>query len=448
MELENIFYIVLYFTIFISILLYIVLVYNRRNIIDNWDKYKCNPLVIPFSSFFGKNSSDALNTCLTSNFTNNFNIMFKPFNSMLAIVSGVMTEITKQINSIRTILRPIRSFIENVTGMVYKKIEGLVHLSYMSYLKMDNVTKRVLSNFRLIVYSLEASQFSMQSTFNGPIMDAAKFWAPSADYFAKQFCFSPDTLVSMLYRPPTRITDVMIGDTLSNKSTVTGKLFFNNLDNLVDVRGTRVSKYHLILEDGEYHTCESYPSSKIYDSNIVCLITSNSLIPILNYQNKIDYFCDYIELPNVVYTQRPLIYKHHSIKGRISYDPNLFVWNTVVTTLRGPKFLNELRLDDVLDRKSNKVIGIIQQSVDLNIYDGFYTGSVIDLNNSTAMINLSRYMEPYSGLMYNIVTSSGYFIANKIKVADYTECITGDILDNMRHITLNCLNYKNNYTYI
>ena len=79
---ESLFYIFIYVLIFIILLAYIVLVYNRQNIINNWDNYKCNPLVMPFASTFEKDTMENLTGCLWSGFKVNYGILIKPFTYM------------------------------------------------------------------------------------------------------------------------------------------------------------------------------------------------------------------------------------------------------------------------------------------------------------------------------------------------------------------------------
>jgi hypothetical protein len=444
MDFSNLIYIVLYFTVFFTILLYIVLVYNRQNIIDNWDKYKCNPLVIPFSGFFGKNSSDALNTCLLSNFTTLFSTLFRPFTLLTTLVSSVLTEMIHQVNVIRYILKPIRLFIEQITGMMYKKIESIVHLSYMSYLKMDNLTRRVLANFRLLVYSLEASQFALQSSFNGPIMDIAKFWAPSADYFSKQFCFSEYSRLP-LYKDGFRyIKDIKIGDKLLDKNRVLGYCIFKASDKLVNNNGIYVSKYHIEIRDNIYKLCDNYQESNIEFNNIYCLITSNNKIAIYNSNNCIQYFTDYLETSDnyFQFKIRKLLYENLGLDTPKNTAPNLLTPNTPIL-LNSNKYISidKLKIGDRL-YDNNEVIGIITQTSNEIVYNNYFSPSIINLDMMCDYNTKNKTSSFYSGIMYNIVTRNGFFIVDGMRIVDYNFLAGEKLVDRIRELTLNYLNNK------
>ena len=52
--------------ILIIINLVIVLRCTKGYIKDNWTKYRCNPLIVPFASFFNENAFDNFGQCLFS----------------------------------------------------------------------------------------------------------------------------------------------------------------------------------------------------------------------------------------------------------------------------------------------------------------------------------------------------------------------------------------------
>ena len=57
----------------------ITFVLSRQYIIDNWAEYKCNPLITPFASAFGKDSAATMKECASANFVSMSYDMHTPF---------------------------------------------------------------------------------------------------------------------------------------------------------------------------------------------------------------------------------------------------------------------------------------------------------------------------------------------------------------------------------
>ena len=460
---EDLINIFIYVIIFIILLLYIILVYNRKNIINNWEQYKCSPLIIPFASYFDKDPIENLNGCMWNGYKSNFSIFIKPFTYMTDIIKSVIKKLFDQLNSIRTLLRPIRDFVEGATAMVYKKIEGIMNLTMFSFLKMNNLMKRTFANFRLMVYTLEASQYTIQSTWNGPIGKITRFWAPGIDFFSDFFCFEPSTKVLNVDKTPVEISKLNIGDTLFHNNKIIGILNMVGIDNYYNYNGIIVSGNHLVYnyDNKKWIEVSLAPGAKYVRKpeikNVVCLITSNNTIPVLDKLGLIHHFCDYIETtdPSVMKYQRSLIYNSLSMNTQnIPLDYNLIDSKTPIR-MDDDNYvrISNISIGDKL-YNNNTVVGIIYHFVnDLeciyidNIMYGF--SNIVYYNDAWINVKFLENTESvtkYSGVMYNLITTKGYYQTNKFIVRDYLELHSVKIYDDVRSLTLRVLNKKNKYT--
>lgn len=454
---ESLFYIFLYCLVFVVVLLYIILVYNRKNIINNWDKYKCSPLVMPFASFFDKDPIENLNGCMWNGYKSNFGILIKPFTYMIDTIKLIINKLFEQLNSIRTILKPMRNFVESATAMVYKKIEGIMNLTMFTFLKMNNLMKRTFANFRLMVYALEASQYSIKSTWDGPIGQITRFWAPGVDFFSNFFCFEPDTKVLNNNNLPICISNIKLGDKLYNNEYVIGILNMIGVDNYYNYNGIIVSGNHLVYDSEQKKWTEiSLASNSKYINrpdikNVICLITSNNTIPILDNTGKIHKFADYLETMDdkVMTYQRSLIYDSLNIpKTDIQLEFNLIDSETPIY-MKDEKYIpiSNLNIGDKL-YDNNTIVGIIKQYVNnldvLYIDNIMYTYSNIIFDNGK-WITIKNLHNVYStinnsGIMYNLITTKGFYQTNKFIVRDYLELHSTKIYDEVRSLTKNILN--------
>ena len=92
---KSIFYLIIYFITFVSILGFLVLSVNKQYIIDNWSVYRCNPLVMPFAGYFGFNSSENMVGCLNVSFNSYFGLLIRPFQYMIDIVKKIINDIIR-----------------------------------------------------------------------------------------------------------------------------------------------------------------------------------------------------------------------------------------------------------------------------------------------------------------------------------------------------------------
>ena len=186
---KSILKIVLYFIIFVCVLGFILLHENKQYVIDNWPVYRCNPFIMPFASFFGKDAAENFNGCLSGTFSNFFKILIKPFELITKNIQYLFRDLLSQINIIRTITKPIREFVNMATRIIFEKTQSLMNTIMYSFYKINNIMKRLFANFRLMIYTLEASQMTIKSTWDGPIGKTAKFWGKGLDFFFKCFLF-------------------------------------------------------------------------------------------------------------------------------------------------------------------------------------------------------------------------------------------------------------------
>ena len=458
---ESLFHIFLYGLIFIILLLYIILVYNRKNIINNWDNYKCSPLVMPFASFFDKDPIENLNGCMWNGYKSNFAILIKPITYMIDTIKLLIGKLFEQLNSIRTILKPMRDFVENATAMVYKKIEGIMNLTMFTFLKMNNLMKRTFANFRLMVYALEASQYTIQSTWNGPVGEITRFWAPGVDFFSKFFCFEPSTKVLDNNNLSIEISKLKIGDTLYNNNNVIGILNMIGVDNYYNYNGIIVSGNHLVFNNdyNKWIEVSLAPGAKyLYNTdikNVICLITAKNTIPVIDTCGNIHNFSDYLEScdESVMRYQRGLIYNKLSMSlPEIPTGFNLIDSKTPIF-MDNNKYIDisYVKIGDKLN-DNNDVVGVIQQYVNeidvIYIDNIMYAFSNIIFQNDSwitiKMLKNSYSITKYTGIMYNLITTKGYYQTNKYIVRDYLELHSPKIYDDVRDFTLQILNKKNN----
>ena len=73
--------------ILIFILLYVfnILVVGIKNIKNNWPKYRCNPVVMPFASLFGQDPAQNFTYCIQTMQTNYMGYLTQPIHYNMSV---------------------------------------------------------------------------------------------------------------------------------------------------------------------------------------------------------------------------------------------------------------------------------------------------------------------------------------------------------------------------
>lgn len=444
--------ILLYFIIFLICLGYMLLVENRQKIRDDWDHYRCNPLVMPFASYFGHNPAENFEGCLSVSFKMFFDVLMAPFNGMMSMISGLLGNLVTQLNFIRNLTAPIREFIKSAAQSVFKKTENLMNVVMFTFLKMNDILKRVFANFRLMVYTLEATQMTLTSTWNGPIGKMVRFWAPAADFF----CFAGFTPIKMLSGHDKYISQLVIGDELYPSSRVYGILCSIAPEYMYNYKNVIVAGGHFVNDiDNIWRPVEQSPIAiKIKTPSsiqrIYSIWTTNHKICI----NDIE-FADYDETVQTLAIQKQMICQQmdieYTVKTPISEltgpepEPNLL--HADVEILMHDltwKPISHLKLNDELFPKGNYIVAQIQKCIPTNMRNGYGLGNIVYDNNKWKLFSTIQIRQPLiinKETCYNIATKRGFFITRNYIVRDYLELSSApeifDIIEDMNILLLN-----------
>ena len=410
----------LYLVIFISIFIYILLIRNKQNIIDNWPIYRCEPYIIPLASVFGKDPGENLSGCMYQSTQGFFGVLIKPFYMILTLFTNILKDLFDHLDILRNFLEPIRNFIAFGSDMVYKKVEGIMNVVIYSFLKINNLLKRVFANFRLAVYSLEASQMAINSTWDGPIGGLVRQWGPMVDFF----CFAKGTNVNGI-----PIENIQISN------NVIGILTFEAPKYLYNYKGIYVSGNHFVKHNDQWMMVKETDAQLIPNNiskTLHSLITKNHRICFSGIE-----WADYEETDRLYRIQKQLALKNLESDAKTEFlenEPNLLLANTPIL-LKNMTWSNisDIKLGDILF-PNNKVVGLIKVQEVINHNSGVGRSNIIFENKAWSLMNNVEYTKSF-GVHYNLITTKGYFITKKYIVRDYLEVDRMDLYGKLSDIT-------------
>mgnify|MGYP000078778475 CR=1 FL=1 len=359
---------------FFLVTMLILIVQYKSYIQDNWNQYRCNPLIIPFSSYFGYDSSETFNYCITQSFNAQGLELLKPIGFSTGLIGDILNSITNSIQDIRGFFNTFRNlFLKFVEGIM-KRIEDSASTLQYLFTKMKSIIERLWGIMVTMIYTGYTTVETMTSVFTGPIGGMAKF-----------FCFDENTPIQLYNHKYKTIKDIKIGDKILGGGNVLGILKFisNNHMYLYNNKIT-VSGSHLVYENNKWIRIENSQYSKYINHYnkpyIYCLITQHNIITSIDnivfkdfietnsfsknlyikyiILNKLNQNDD-LNLFNFQDFQTKLI--NNNNKNILDYYETGFGKDTIIKMDNNiGKKIKDIKIGDTLDN-GLKVIGIIKQ---------------------------------------------------------------------------------------
>lgn len=269
---------------------FIILAVQYKNIKNNWPKWKCNPMVMPFAGVFGHDEFENFTQCIQTMQGDYMKYLLQPINMDLSIIGDMGTAFTAGMAGGFDMLTEIQGIFNNIFKAIYGAFYQLIVQLQLMLINIKDVFGKIaatVSIFRNIILGLSDFMISMK---NGPPGQAINL-----------FCFSPETLIMTQTGKLVPMKDIELNTKLKNGSKVLSVMTISNLDSDGNVINemyeiSNGEKDELIYVTGSHLVYD--PSIKEYvnvsDLNRVneckkstktmrelsCLITSDHTIPI------------------------------------------------------------------------------------------------------------------------------------------------------------------------
>lgn len=440
------FSLIIFIIIFIFLTVLIIIFGNKQYIIDNWVEYRCDPFIMPFASFFGKNSADNLNQCLSVQFHSHKGSFLSPILSITGIITQTLKGILHSFNDLRKFMNIFRVFHLNFASGIVSRISDVGSTMQILLVKVKSILERLVGILVTLIYTGFTAMKSIENIFLGPIGSMAKF-----------FCFGEKTYINLINNKKKLISEIKIGDKIKEGGIVLGVLKFNSKNvEMYNFRGIEVSGSHFIFYNSLWQRIDQIKESKVINYNqpyIYCLITQYNKISI-----KQSIFRDYIETSNININnliKEEILNLLNKTKNKLKplaitndYYLNGFGKNTKLKLLNGSnKKISELKIGEILSN-NNKIIGITKffPINGICIYENIVVSPNQIVNSNGKWIRIIDSKKcyktyKYNGYIYNLITENNNIIINNNHFRDYEEIPDTDI--NIDTIIYNHLNKKN-----
>ena len=276
--------------VFIFLYLAPLLSIGIKNIQDNWVKYRCNPIVMPFAGFFGEDPSETFTYCIQSMLQDFMNFLLLPIEQSLNVINDIGGGVSTALNDIRKLMDNVRNFITEIIQSVFGVFLNIMIEIQKIIIKINDTLAKFMGVMATILFLIEGSIDSMQSAWAGPPGE-----------LTRKLCFDPSTVLLLKDGSTREISNIELGDVLKNGDVVEGIIKLKNKDEYGNIREKfycfpmsgenkqtiLVTGSHMIYYKDTFIPVKEHPASieiNDYTSPILyCLQTSTHRIPIGKY---------------------------------------------------------------------------------------------------------------------------------------------------------------------
>lgn len=352
------FFINIVFSIVFSVLLFGV---NIADVAKNWPKYRCSPIVMPFASFYGYNTSENFNYCLQGIFNGSVGKFTSPFSSILGTFVGTLMTMLQSVNSLRLMLATLMGGVTKTFQEITTRFKTLVNQMFLTVERLKMLMGRMFATFYAVVY-MGTSGMTAGMNFSRTVLFS----------FLDTFCFAPTTKLKLANGSIVQIQNVEIGQILESGAEVIARYEVAAIGQpMVSLftpdQDIAVSANHYVKHPttkkwirAENHPDVSFTGPWRSHKPLICLDTNTHEIKIGSH-----IFSDYIETNTTDNQTMQLVdrYLNNGLTSPIpdsyTYEPSLAETERIKLADGTYKSASEIKLFDKLS--TGEVYGIVKR---------------------------------------------------------------------------------------
>ncbi len=237
--------------IFVGIMVAILATGTLRDVSDNWSRYRCNPLIMPFTELFGYDSSENLQYCVRTMMQRQSGEFFQPIYGVLGEYSSSLGLMVNTMQGFRQMLGDFKLSTDSFIGGVMAKVQALMFQLRIMFMRMQTLMGRVYGTMYSMVWLGTSSITAGLNLADNDLVN-----------FMFEFCFAPETQVRLADGTAKAIREVAIGDMLEGGVHVISTLVFKgDRTPMVQIGDEVMSAEHRVFCEGAWIPASQHPSA-------------------------------------------------------------------------------------------------------------------------------------------------------------------------------------------
>ena len=160
---------------FVAMYFYNILAVGIKKIKDNWPKYRCNPMMMPFAGTFGHNVTQNFTYCIQTMQGNYMGTLLQPLNYLMSVTTKTIGGLRESIQDIRSFINVFRNMITSIVKNIFGIFINILTQFQFNMIKMKDMMGKIVGIMATMMYLLQASVMTMQSSWKGPPGEMVRF---------------------------------------------------------------------------------------------------------------------------------------------------------------------------------------------------------------------------------------------------------------------------------
>ena len=395
---SDIFLSIVIILLFFFMYLITVLGTNVSHIKKNWPLYRCNPLIMPFASYFGVDSEENMHKCTMNTQSNFMDAFLKPLHEMQATSLNNQKTIHENHKTSSSTMNKHRGLIASMTSGLFSKLNNVLIEMTKTGLTMEDNMARVQGLFVTVFYMFRSI------TYVGESIASMIVEFP--------FCFAKNTIINTLHKGPRPIQFLTPGTILADQSIITATMVLDSTyESFFLLDKTIVTGSHKVLYQNKWIKVKNHPDAIALphlNEPVYCFNTTSKIIKIHDtiYSDWDDLEESDLTTINKAcspYLSEPLVFKniHKYLEVGLHPDTKLQMEDGTY------KKIKKIQLGEKL-YYGEKIIGCVTIQGDVPLY--FHENNIIGTANLSMdgmmKMNKARYIGTTKRI-YHVLTDTG-----------------------------------------
>jgi len=246
---------------------------NISHIKKNWSLYRCNPIIMPFASYFGVDSEDNMQKCTMNTQSSFMDAFLQPLHAMQASSLTQQHTMHENHKTSTSTINKHRGLMASMTSGIFNKLNNVLIEMTKTGLTMEDNMARVQGLFTTVFYMFRSTIFVVESI--ATIIVEFPF-----------YCFAKNTIIPTLHYGNKPIQYLTPGTILSDKSVVTATMILDSTgQDAFFLDNTIVTGSHKVLHNTKWIYVKDHPDAITLpplNDPIYCFNTTNKTIKLHN----------------------------------------------------------------------------------------------------------------------------------------------------------------------
>jgi hypothetical protein len=136
---------------------------------NNWVKYRCDPIIMPFASFFGHDTGKNFSQCIGTLQSSNMDYFMGPINAAHGAISSNISSISGQLDSVRSLQSKLRPNIGGQFTNIFGIFNNLMIQMQKFTIGFRDMVMKILGTLTVIMHMMQGQFLLGSSAATGPI---------------------------------------------------------------------------------------------------------------------------------------------------------------------------------------------------------------------------------------------------------------------------------------